>query len=783
MTALAPDSRPLNTSGLESALAALPPVYAAAARQRTVPLSQGAFSVTGPFREPVLLVRLRRPLADQAVVVRCAAGGEHPLPPVVYAPFSGAGTLLPAFLPPTPSGGQGPADEADDTLRITAQVHIVPAPDCHAPIPAEEVLGSALPEDQAAELVEGVLLEGVLARLTYLATMEKQRMIRQAREISACRHVELAFSGALDSLGRDLGVRRLPDEGDDPYRARLTMFTTWRLPTPAGLADALNGPGTDGAPNAGLPSRFGISARFRVLEQQNPLALSTRLVAVGAAGAARLTRFHSVLRTLYLLDLDKPVPPLMPAERRQQLEDARHELTTQVSRPAGPPAVSHLAPSLAIALARLVRLMRALGDTDTITLRRTHVEESDPLHELGLGATIDRFGRQRLAAMAEAVHQLAAGTGDMASLARMLVPLPHSKDPVGRWLVEPCGLRTVHALTSSTFFVSGLPMSGLTIDAPATLAPGATAVFQARHSADAASNGLHVLAAEAVRLAEDRFVTKGLGSAPTPLTGDGLDAVLKNVAVRVTVTPPDQVASLVAGDLLAEAGAAFTDEVRKVVVIDQLVAYPFTAAQLTALGSGDALRTAVAARVESLLESGFYSVHGVWDADGNRLLLLAAVCLLPGRPPKYGERPPAEFRWFTTEVPEPSAPGALPLSLVNSSGGRIGVTAAREGLALMVCLGHARRGLADPYEVRVELPEGTVLDRDQYGYVMNVLENLCPLGIEINTTELRRSHVQFTDDGVEQPFLARDISRTYRRYRRPRTVDPDPGRATKPPGR
>ncbi|MEU6273015.1 hypothetical protein ABZ871_11475 [Streptomyces populi] len=782
MTALAPDSRPLNASGLEGALAALPPLYAAAARQRTVPLSQGAFSVVGPFREPVLLVRLRRPLADQAVVVRCTAGGEHALPPVVYAPFSGAGTLLPAFLPPAPADGQGPADETDGTLRITAQVHVVPAPECHSPIPAEDVLGSALPEEQAGELVEGVLLEGLLPRLAYLATMEKQRMIRQAREISACRHVDLAFSGALDSLGGDLGVRRLPDEGDAPYRARLTMFTSWRLPTPAGLADALNGPGADGTPNAGLPSRFGISARFRVLEQQNPLALSTRLVAVGATGAARLAGFHSALRTLYLLDLDEPVPPLMPAERRQRLEDARQELTTQVTRPTGPPTVTHLAPSLAIALARLVRLMRALKDTGTITLRRAHVEESDPLHELGLGATLDLFGDQRLAAMAEAVPELAAGTGDMASLARALVPLPPSADPVGRWLVEPCGLRTVHALTAGTFFVSGLPMSGLTIDAPATLAVGTTAEFQARNNADAASKGLHVLAAEAVRRAEDRFVAKGLGPAPTPLTGDSLGTVLKNVAEQATVTPPDQVASLVAGDLLAGAGAAFTEEARKVVVIDQIVAYPFTSAQLAALGSGDALRTAVAARVESLLESGFYSVYGVWDAGGNRMLLLAAVCLLPGRPPKYGEKPPAEFRWFTTEVPTPSPPDSLPLSLVNSTGGRIGVTAVREGLALVVCLGHARRGLADPYEVRVELPGDTVLDRDQYGYVMNVLESLCPLGIEINTTELRRNHVRFDDDGVRQPFLSRDISRTYRRYRRPRTAATDPGRTTKPTG-
>ncbi|WP_030795944.1 hypothetical protein [Streptomyces sp. NRRL S-337] len=781
MTALAPDSRPLSTSGLETALAALPPVYAAAARRRTVPLSQGAFTVNGPFHEPVLLVRLRRPLADQAVVVRCAGDGERELPPVVYAPFSGAGTLLPAFLPPPPTAGEGPAEGSGNSLRITARVHVVPAPDCHAPVLPEQVLGPALAEDEAGALVEGVLLEGLLARLAYLATMEKQRIIRQVREISACRHVELAFSSALDSLGRDLGVRRLPDEDDARYRARLMMFTSWRLPTPAGLDEALNGPGADGAPNAGLPSRFGVSARFRLQERQNPLALATRLVDVGTEGAARRARFHSVLRTLYLLDLDQAVPPLMPAERHQQLEDVRQVLTSQVSRPAGPPTVRHLAPSLAIALARLVRLMRALGDTGTVTLRRAHVEEPDPLHELGLGATLDQFGKQRLTAMAEAVPHLQAGTGDMADLARTLVPRPFAEDPVGTWLVQPCGLRTVHPLSSSTFFVSCLPMSGLTIDGPPTMARGETAVVQARHNSDTSTGGLHVLAAEAVRLAKGRFAEEGLGAAPAPLTGDALDTLLQDVAGRQPTPPPAQVKPLVDGDLLAKDGAGFTKDVRAVVVIDQLVAYPFTAAQLTALGSGETLKNAVAARVEALLNSGFYSVQGIWDTTGNRLLVLASVSLLPGRPPKPGERPPAEFRWFTTEVPEPSAPNSLPLTLVNSTGGRINVNAARDGLALMVCLGQARRGLADPYEVRVELPEGAVLDGDQFGYVMNVLESLCPLGIEINTTELRRNHVQFGDDGVAQPFLARDASRTYHRYRRRRTVDTDQGPVTKPP--
>ncbi|MGW0411249.1 hypothetical protein ACWDZX_08120 [Streptomyces collinus] len=766
MSASAAEGGPLTGSGLETVLAALPPVYAAGARLRALPLSGGRISVPGEMREPLLLVRLREPLADQAVVVRCAAPDGVGLPPVVFAPFSAQGTLLPV-LPPAAGG------------EFTVDVHVVPAPHCHEEVPAESVRGPALPADRAAELVEGALLEGVLARLAYLATLEKQRVIRQAREIAACRHADLAFLGALDSLGRDLGVYRLPDEDDAPYRSRLKIFTSWRLPTPDRLKNVLNGPGPDEAGNAGLPAGFGIDGRFRLVEQQNPLALSTLLVAVGPRGAVIRSRLHELLRSLYLLNLDQPVPASAPPEQRRRLEEARQVLTSEVSRPAGPTEVRHLAPSLAICLARLVRLIRALSDTGPITLLRAHVEESDPLHELGLGATLGQFGQQRLAAMAAAVDQLAHGSSELAALARTLVPRPFAEDPAGRWLAEPCGLRTVHPLTAETFFVSSLPMRGMAIGGPDALASGKRAVFQVRNSADSSTRGLHELAAEAARGAAQRFAQQGLGQPPTPVTGDGLDAALRSVLGRPAVTPPQPLAPLVEGGLLSLTGAAFVQQVLDIVVLDQVVAYPFTLSELAALGSGDALRGAVAARVQALLDSGYYSVFGVFDDVGQRVLMLAAVSLLPGRPPKQGEAPPVEFQWLTTEVPRPltdPATEGLPLSLLNSAGGRIQASGEREGLALLVCLGHARRGLADPYEVRVEMPGDARLDREQYSYVMNILETLCPLGIEIDTTELRRRHVDFDADEEAGPFPVQDASRTYRRYRRRRPLGGGAGR-------
>ncbi|MFG3497633.1 hypothetical protein [Streptomyces sp. NPDC047928] len=760
-----PDTRPLDASGLRSGLAALPPVYAAGAGARTLPLTDGTLATVGPppppatapppLHEPLLLLRLRRPLADEAVVVQCRPeGAAEDLPAVVFAPFSGAGTLLPAFLPR--SGGP---------LKVSVRVRLVVAPHCHVELPAEADRGPELPQRQAAELIEGVLLEGLLARLTFLATLEKQRIIRQAREIGACRHADLAFSGALDSLGRDLGVLRLPDEDDSHYRDRLTIFTSWRLPTRPTVLEALNGPGGESTPNAGLPSRVGVTARFRVVEEQNPLALATRLVHVGAEGAAGRARFHQMLRDLHLLDLDASVPVVLPPERRRRLEEARQVLTSQVTRPAGPPAVRHLAPGLAEALARLVRLVRALGDTGKVTLRRAHVEEPDPLHELGLGATLDAFGEQRLTAMAEAVPGLAGQHTELAVLARSLVPRPFSQDPVGHWLAAPCGLRTVHTIGEGVLFVSTLPLSGLTVDGPPELAPGGSAVFQARHSADTSTDGLHVLAAEAARRAGEVFPRRQLGRPPAPLTGPALDTVVRALAAAEGTAPPPEVEPLVTGGLLAGRGADFARETLEIVVLDQVVAYPFPRSRLTGLGTGNTLRDEVARRAQALLDSGFYSVQGVWDGQGDRMLLLAAVCLLPGRPPKHGEAPPAEFRWYATGLPA----SARPLTLSAATGGRTEVTGTAEGLSLLVCLAHARRGLAEPYGVRVGLPPGVRLNRDQYDYVMNVLESLCPLGIEVDTVELRRDHLDF---GGEPGGAAGapDASRTYHRYRRPRTA-------------
>jgi len=124
------------------------------------------------------------------------------------------------------------------------------------------------------------------------------------------------------------------------------------------------------------------------------------------------------------------------------------------------------------------------------------------------------------------------------------------------------------------------------------------------------------------------------------------------------------------------------------------------------------------------------------------------------------------FRFGGPRLRRPSRWTPAPLELRRGIGGRADLVATRPGIALVVCVAYLRRGLADPYEVRVELPDGAVLDLDQYGYLMNLLEELCPLGVEINTFDLRRNHV--SPDGGPPQFLSGQASRGYTRYRQRR---------------
>jgi len=93
----------------------------------------------------------------------------------------------------------------------------------------------------------------------------------------------------------------------------------------------------------------------------------------------------------------------------------------------------------------------------------------------------------------------------------------------------------------------------------------------------------------------------------------------------------------------------------------------------------------------------------------------------------------------------------------------------------VVVVGFARagrgdpRGRVDPYELRVDLPDGAVVDLPQYEVLMNILDRAHPIGVTVDTRSLRARHVDMDGDGVATPLSAA-FSRTFRPFQQRRHV-------------
>lgn len=805
------DSRPVSGSGLAAALDLLTPPFAAGAGLRVLPLTDGTVDVPA-LRAPVVLVRLTVPLARRAVVVRCrAAGGGAEQPAAVFTAWSAAGSLLPLFLPQPPADTSGP-------IRLAVTVRTADGAPSADPAAAIAAAGPDLPSDEAAALVEVLAVEGRLARLVHLLTAEKQRLTAVAREIAASRHVSLARSGALDAIGADHGVPRLEGEGDEAYRGRLLIVTSWRLATPAGFDRALNGPPeptAGGGPNRGLPATVGITARFRIVERSDQPAVSVRLVEVVPPPAdgpsAWRHRFVELASGGLLLDLDGDTPAGLPDSTRSRLEQTRQILTGRLTRDQPHDDRRYLGAGTATCLARAVLLLEVLTGPGTLTLRSAMTTEADPRFDLGLGVAVDPPTADRVdraVEAARAAQQAAAAGGavlpgaapDVVGAVLGAAVRDRTDDPQARWLFAAAGLDAT-PLDDGTLQLTSLPGHGLVIEGPARLAEGETGQYVARMRG--AGSGRSVLVDEAWARALTGF-GPAVAEVPPPLEPADLATLLGTVATAAPAVPA-AARPLVAAGLVPAVPGEFAARVREAYDTDLLLGLvvPTGLAGLAAdapaaVAARDTIRTDVAV----LTAAGFVSVRVLPHPDGSSLLVLGSVGLLPGGSNLPGEPVPATYRWYVAPFPPPApdrpvdaaeglrslTSGSVdtdwsfrlggprlrrprrwtpaPLEVRRGVGGRVELLATRPGIALVVCVAHTRRGLADPYEVRLELPDDAVLDLHQYGYLMNLLEELCPLGIEVNTFPIRRDHV--SPDGGPPQFLAGELSRTYTRYRRRR---------------
>ncbi len=138
------------------------------------------------------------------------------------------------------------------------------------------------------------------------------------------------------------------------------------------------------------------------------------------------------------------------------------------------------------------------------------------------------------------------------------------------------------------------------------------------------------------------------------------------------------------------------------------------------------------------------------------VLLVVSVIGLPEAGINLSERRATGFRWYVVPIQGPGGE-------VQPVGSRSAFVVRAQGLAALVAIGYARRGNVDPYEYRVDLPDGTLLTVQQYEFLMNVLDHTYPMGVEVNTFDIRHHHVDLDGDGVADP-LPPTISRTYRQF-------------------
>ncbi|MFC0003551.1 hypothetical protein [Micromonospora siamensis] len=743
--------------------------YPGTVRRVVVPLAtDGTAPVDWTSRHPLLTAVLRRDLGEESVRVRVTPDGGSALPAGIFAPWSAAGASVPVLAPDTA------AEPLVAAFRVTVTVDRAGADGTWTP-----VTGTA-----AGALVELAVVEGNLGRLLYALAYEKNRLRRTLREVHAYRTLAYARRDALDRIGADVGVprfvdelahdagtgevyaRRLPDgvrEPDAAYAARIGLYRRLLLPTPGAVRRLLNGPGEATDPNAGLFADLPGGARFTLREEDDQFAVAVALVAVG--GAQHRANFLAQLRRDRLI-LPANTPPnntthaarALPARRLAETTALRASLRQSYTFDSG----HGVAPPLAVALDRAGRVCRALGAGVTWQVKRAQDDTGGSRYELGLGVDVVPPTAAQLADLRTRVLDTArVATADrtaeaLITAARAAGVPTTTADPEAAWLWRACGLPTAHRVDSGTLYLSHLPTRGLVVTAPATGAVQAALPVQARFHApgDPGNNALLVA---------------GLAGAATAWTGAGeagwtglTDAQARARWATVPVRPDGQPVLLA----LAAAGLPAVGTPAPVVTaLNQLPDELVETIELPAAFSADlvANQPAAVARLARLVgvlrDNRLAAVLPLVDS-GNRVLLVVSVIGLPEAGINLAERRATGFRWYTVGLG--GAAGEI-----KAVGSRTVLRPTAPGLVAVVALSYVRTGRTDPYEFRVELPDGVALTLAQYERLMNVLSRVCPLGVEINTYALRRDHVDLDGDGVAEP-LRPAVARTFRQYRQRR---------------
>ena len=717
----------------------------------------GKVRVDWQARLPLLLVSPRKAVGAEALActVRITQSSGEVVEPMVvrFAPYTEAGASVLAYRPSAasieldfakpfdvlldPGVGGKPA-----TMRDRFELHVV---------------------------------EGNLSRLLYVIGAEKMRLRRQGNELYAMRRLAEAQGDALDRLGAELGVPRFnarlawdarlrtptivaQREADAPFRARLSIYRPILRASRRAVDGLVNGPGTGS--NAGIPSRVGITHRLTIAEPDTELLAAVRLVS--SPDDTPRTAFLEYARQAFLLQpgADVPAARLLPSGVRAAENALRARLVLNFEFPAN----AHIAPILARALDRVGKCRRALGVTRRWRVLRTQDDAGGSRYELGLGVDVETVPGEELDRLA-ANHMAGNVASDTAPEVRALLaqmqPKSSTNDPLGRWLLAPCGVATVHPLDATKTYVSHLALHGLVIGKNVTA--GRT-LLDARWNAplDSGPDALLVLAlldADAERAAAR--------IAPwTLLTGEQ-----ERAAWGLGVSPPDELVQSM-NDARIHMVKKAEDVERAKSALQALPSELIATLQLDA-ALAEKLLAHDAEAAQSLLtliiafqKAGFVSVLPLLTSD-SRVLLVLAVMALPGDATLLTARSKNSFRWSSMSLS--GQPGQLERKI-----GSRNEWIAKNGLSAVVVVVAGKqgstdpRGRVDPLEFRVALPDGALVNLEQYEFLMNLLERIRPLGVIVDTRGIR-DQIDADGNGAAETLSPR-LSRTFRPYHQLRHV-------------
>lgn len=740
-----------NSHGAQIEAAAGP--LEAAMRSDSLSIGPGAVvRIDAGYWEPMIQIAPKRDLDDEVLAVSAAVSvGPSAPSPVIFERMTEGGTWLPIFLP---AANTGRRTAAAIDMTITAHLN-----------------GTALSLTALRALVDVRIVEGLFARLLYVASAETARLRRQARMVHAAAALGGARGFVLDRYGQELGVPRLTDrlaaqggeivtvpdpENDAGYRRRLAVYRPWFMADRRAVLHALNGTAT--AP--GPMQQIGGPQNFNIYERDNPLLSGLRIISVAANIAAAQTQranFLAYLRATILIDPVVNVPSGRAMPRSVRIAENALRLRLRSGMTFADPNKRAMAPYLALAFDRLIGFLAIFAPPVLLQVTRAQADDGGNRHELGLGAEIARLTTTTLNAVRAALAAPIASV--LSANNQAIVAALRGKDLSGldgAWLLAACGFRTIENVTATRLFVSHLSMGALAITGPETATTSAAAAG-VRYTAAIGSNVAGVGMALASALS---------GGLPGWPPGDPPWTMVPMAQLATTIAalsaPSPTLISAIAGSRVAT--VATSDLARFVEAVSRypagtVIALSLDPAFVTALSAGGGTAGGRWHRIIETLGANGAASAALFAGSGGVSILLVSAHGLPLLGSNIGARRATGYYWDSMAASS-GADG-----MCRPSGTETTLRARMPGIYALHCLASARIGDTDPFEYRVDLPAGTTINLAQYEMLMNLLGRCYPVGIEINTWALRRSHVVL--DGTAPVPLTPNQSRSFRRWQRP----------------